>query len=187
KPEFDALAQGELTADPTIYLCAMDRGLPGPTPALERFETIANAPPVPDDTPEEATPCPTRTVQTLKTFDLTFNPEPTTMTTPAAFSALFPGTNGSLYGQSPHGMTAALSRPTSRTALRGLYLVGGGAHPGAGVPMATLSARHAAAAILSDQISTSPSRQTATRGGMSTASRIAGPMKRRAPSPSSGS
>ncbi len=173
KPEFDALARGELLADPTIYLCAMDRGHPGQTPALERFETIANAPPVPDDTPQEATPCPTRTVQMLKTFDLTFSPEPTRMTTPAAFNALFPGTNGSLYGQSPHGMTAALSRPTARTGIRGLYLVGGGAHPGAGVPMATLSARHAAAAILNDQTSTSPSRPMATPGGMSTGSRTA--------------
>ncbi|MEO0771820.1 MAG: 1-hydroxycarotenoid 3,4-desaturase CrtD [Pseudomonadota bacterium] len=183
KQEFDALARGELTPDPTIYLCAMDRGLPGPVPALERFETIANAPPVTDDTPQEAPPCPTRTVQTLKTFGLTFRPEPNTMTTPAGFSALFPATNGSLYGQSPHGMTAALSRPTAQTELQGLYLVGGGTHPGAGVPMATLSARHAAAAILSDQISTSPSRPMATPGGMSTGSR----MEVGAPSPSSGS
>jgi 1-hydroxycarotenoid 3,4-desaturase len=30
----------------------------------------------------------------------------------------------------------------------GLYLAGGGAHPGAGVPMATLSGKHAAEAIL---------------------------------------
>ena len=52
----------------------------------------------------------------------------------------------------------------------GLYLVGGGAHPGAGVPMATLSAKHAAAAILSDQTSTSLSPQTAMHGGMSTGS-----------------
>ncbi|MEM7599172.1 MAG: 1-hydroxycarotenoid 3,4-desaturase CrtD [Pseudomonadota bacterium] len=170
KPEFDALARGALDPDPTIYLCAMDRGLPAAPPKLERFETIANAPPVPDDTPEEATPCPTRTVQTLRTFGLTFTPEPSVMTTPTGFNRLFPGTNGSLYGQSPHGMTAALSRPTARTGLKGLYLVGGGTHPGAGVPMATLSARHAAAAILSDRISTSPSRRVATPGGMSTGS-----------------
>ena len=45
-------------------------------------------------------------------------------------------------------MMAAFARPTARTAIRGLYLAGGGAHPGAGVPMATLSARHAAEAIL---------------------------------------
>ena len=174
KPEFDALARGTLSPDPTVYLCAMDRGLPTPPPTLERFETIANAPPVPDDASDDANkdanPCPTRTVQMLQSFGLTFTPAPKTMTTPAGFNALFPGTNGSLYGQSPHGMTAALSRPTARTGVRGLYLVGGGAHPGAGVPMATLSAKHAAAAILSDQTSTSPSPQTAMRGGMSTGS-----------------
>ena len=62
------------------------------------------------------------------------------MTTPTGFNKLFPGTNGSLYGQSPHGMTAALSRPTARTGLKGLYLVGGGTHPGAGVPGVVSSA-----------------------------------------------
>ncbi|NNK78535.1 MAG: methoxyneurosporene dehydrogenase, partial [Litoreibacter sp.] len=67
-------------------------------------------------------------------------------------------------------LTAALKRPTARTKIKGLYLVGGGAHPGAGIPMATLSAKHAAEAILTDLTSTSPSRRTATRGGISTAS-----------------
>ncbi|MEL6648707.1 MAG: FAD-dependent oxidoreductase, partial [Pseudomonadota bacterium] len=170
KPEFDALTLGVLDPNPTIYLCAMDRGLPDAPPQLERFETIANAPPVPDDTPEEANPCPTRTVQMLRKFGLTFSPDPNAMTTPAGFNALFPGTNGSLYGQSPHGMTAALNRPTARTGLMGLYLVGGGTHPGAGVPMATLSAKHAAEAILNDRTSTSPSHPMATPGGMSTGS-----------------
>ncbi|MEM6409872.1 MAG: 1-hydroxycarotenoid 3,4-desaturase CrtD [Pseudomonadota bacterium] len=96
KPEFDALARGNLRADPTVYLCAMDRGLPTPPPTLERFETIANAPPVPDDAKEDANPCPTRTVQMLRNFGLTFTPDPATqdptiMTTPARFNALFPG------------------------------------------------------------------------------------------------
>ncbi|HKK86842.1 MAG TPA: methoxyneurosporene dehydrogenase, partial [Roseovarius sp.] len=53
---------------------------------------------------------------------------------------------------------------------RGLYLAGGGTHPGAGVPMVTLSAKHAAEAILSDRTSMSPSRRTVTRGGTSTGS-----------------
>jgi 1-hydroxycarotenoid 3,4-desaturase len=66
------------------------------------------------------------------------------------FAQMFPGSDGSLYGRSPHGMMAAFARPTARTKTKGLYLVGGGAHPGAGVPMATLSAKHAVAAILND-------------------------------------
>ncbi len=197
KPEFDALARGELDPNPTVYLCAMDRGLPAPPPALERFETIANAPPLPvanpqhgesdpsEDTQEDTDRCPTRTFQTLKNFGLTFTPTPQaqTMTTPAGFAGLFPGSTGSLYGQSPHGMTAAMSRPTARTGVRGLYLVGGGTHPGAGVPMATLSARHVVATIIQDQTSTLRSRPTAMPGGMSTGSA----MKAGVPSASSGS
>jgi len=96
-------------------------------------------------------------------------PGPSALTTPQGFEALFPGSAGSLYGRSPHGLTAGLKRPLARTAIPGLYLVGGGAHPGAGIPMATLSAKHAVGAILSDQTSTSLSPKTATRGGMTTA------------------
>ena len=104
-------------------------------------------------------------------FGVSFSPTPdaTTVTTPQTFAQMFPASQGALYGQSPHGLMAAFQRPTARTAIKGLYLCGGGTHPGAGVPMATLSARHLAAAISKDRISTSPSAQTAMHGGMSTA------------------
>ena len=36
------------------------------------------------------------------------------------FDALFPGSPGSLYGRSPHGMMAAFERPTARTTVPGL-------------------------------------------------------------------
>ncbi len=100
---------------------------------------------------------------------VTFSPSPTveTITTPHHFDALFPQTLGALYGQTPHGLTASLQRPTAKTPIAGLWLAGGGTHPGAGVPMATLSARHAAEAILTDHASRSRSRRMATPGGMS--------------------
>ena len=175
--EFAALEQGKQPRDPTLYICAEDRGQGTPLPPIERFEIIANAPPVmepespPTITPEDFSACQTLTFQTLARFGLTFDrlPGPETLTTPTEFNRLFPASTGSLYGQSPHGMMAAFQRPTARTQIKGLYLAGGGTHPGAGVPMATLSARHAVAAILSDLSSTSMSRQMATRGGMSTA------------------
>jgi 1-hydroxycarotenoid 3,4-desaturase len=69
---------------------------------------------------------------------------------------------------------AAFKRPTARTKMRGLYLVGGGAHPGAGVPMATLSAKHAVEAILNDQTSISMSQQVDTHGGTSMESAMMG-------------
>ncbi len=93
------------------------------------------------------------------------------LTTPTDFAALFPGSGGSLYGLSPHGMSAAFRRPTARSGIRGLYLAGGGVHPGPGMPMATLSGGLAAEAVLADLGSTSRSRRTAMPGGMSTGSR----------------
>ncbi len=154
--EFRPLSLGHMPHSPTLYICAQDR-FDGNTPSgLERFEIIMNAPPCPDDAPppteKEIATCQTRVFDRLRTFGLTFTPTPasSSLTMPAQFAQMFPASNGSLYGRSPHGMMAALDRPTVRTELPGLYLVGGGVHPGAGVPMATLCAQHAAAAIMQD-------------------------------------
>ena len=169
RAEFEALERGAVPQDATLYLCAQDHGAVAPD-ALQRFELIRNAPPDPTLTKENV-PWQTLIFDRLAAFGLTFDPRPQaeTLTGPAEFDALFPASQGSLYGRSPSGLTAGLKRPTARTAIPVLYLVGGGAHPGAGIPMATLSARHAAEAILQDRTSTSPSRLTATPGGMSTA------------------
>ena len=174
RTEFDPLHAGQPPVDPTLYLCAEDRGGGHRPSGPERFEIIMNGPPVHPrgDSQKEPPPCQTQMLTTLSHFGLTFAPGPTprSLTTPSDFQTLYPGSAGSLYGRSPHGMMAAFHRPTARTALPGLILTGGGAHPGAGIPMATLSGKHAAAAILTDPALTSPSRQTAMPGGMSTGS-----------------
>lgn len=153
--EFDPLAKGQDPIDPTLYICAQDRGGGHIPTGTERFEIIMNAPPCTDDairSEQKAKTCQTQILARLDQMGLTFSPMPdaTTLTQPADFHALFPASLGSLYGRSPHGMTAALKRPTARTAIKGLYLAGGGAHPGAGVPMAILSAMHAVEAIKTD-------------------------------------
>jgi len=169
KTEFGDLAAGKVPADATLYICAQDH--PAPATERQRFEIIRNAPAGLPHSEEENARCLTRIMERLARFGLTFDPRPKvkTLTAPADFDRLFPASQGSLYGRSPHGMLAAFKRPTARTPVPGLYLVGGGAHPGAGVPMATLSAQHAAGAILTDHALTLSSRQTAMRGGMSTA------------------
>ena len=187
RAEFGPIAEGRMPEDATLYICAQDRAH-GPVRVPERFEIIRNAPPLSSPTAdqnEEIAQCQTLVFERLARFGLRFTPQPgpETLTTPAGFNALFPASLGSLYGRSPHGLTAGLKRPRARTAISGLYLCGGGAHPGAGVPMATLSARHAAEAIVTDLASTSMSRRTATPGGMSTGSPTTAP----APSPSSAS
>lgn len=184
--EFDDLAAGRMPRDATLYLCAEDRGA-GLTPAgPERFEVIMNGPPVAGaaglrDDHEEFHACQTQVFTRFAAMGLRFPERPgrEALTMPRDFARLFPGSAGSLYGRSPHGLMAAFQRPQARTKLPGLYLAGGGAHPGAGIPMATLSGKHAAAAILSDRTSTSTFRRTATRGGISTGSATAAPARSR--------
>ncbi len=159
REEFDAIRQGRVPQDPTLYLCAEDRGSHvAPPTQTERFEIILNAAPLSEGTAtaKDIELCRQTTFPTLARFGLRFETDPAdkALTTPQMFETLFPGSAGSLYGQSPHGVTASLKRPRARTAIPGLYLAGGGTHPGAGVPMAALSGRFAAEAIQMDLVST---------------------------------
>ena len=183
--EFPEIQAGNMPSDPTLYVCAQDRGGADWPVGPERFEIIMNGPPGQPAPKEEFAQCQTRVFDRLEAMGLRLSPRPgrASLTTPTDFAARFPGSDGSLYGRSPAGMMAAFQRPTARTKIPGLYLAGGGTHPGAGVPMACLSGRHAAEAISADLALTSTSRPTATPGGMSTGSApITG-----APSPSSAS
>lgn len=176
--EFADLRDGHMPEDPTLYVCAEDRGTSAAPPERERFEIIMNAPPLAEGcahhAAEEVQACLTRTFPILRRHGLSFDPIPepeTALTRPSGFHDLFPRTRGALYGQSPHGMTAAFQRPQALTAIPGLVLCGGGTHPGAGVPMSALSGAHAAAAILTGRTLRSPSRPMAMPGGISTPSR----------------
>ncbi len=48
---------------------------------------------------------------------------------------------GAIYGTSSNGPTAAFLRPANRSPVPGLFLVGGSAHPGGGLPLVALSAQ----------------------------------------------
>lgn len=194
--EFGPLAAGRAPDAASHYICAQDRGagaLPqGPERFPERFEVIQNAPPlgpIPPDAQEDAR-CHAMMTAHFARMGLTFGPPPSagTMTSPQGFARMFPGSQGAIYGRSPAGMLAAFRRPTAQTAVAGLWICGGGAHPGAGVPMAMQSGLHAANALLAaaqpgGRTSASMSRPTAMPGGTLTASR----MTDGGPSASSGS
>ncbi len=58
---------------------------------------------------------------------------------------------GSIYGISSNSRNAAFLRPQNRVrSVRGLYLSGGAAHPGGGVPLVLLSGKLAARAVMED-------------------------------------
>jgi 1-hydroxycarotenoid 3,4-desaturase len=160
-----------LPSAPSVYVCAQDRGIGPPPSGPERFQLIVNAPATGDGrapTSGEIEACQTATFAALSRCGLTLTPRTSVPVDPAMFEALFPSTGGALYGRASHGWRASFRRPGSRTALPGLWLAGGSAHPGAGVPMAALSGRLASAAILSARASIRTSVPTAIAGGIST-------------------
>lgn len=148
--EFDAIFdRHELPDRPTVYLCAQDRFAGARPTGPERLLVLANAPP--SGARGSGAAITTRVTEVLGAcgVDIRLDP-PGVRTGPEDFARLFPGSRGSLYGRSTHGMFGSFARPGSRAKVRGLYLAGGSVHPGPGVPMSTLSGRLAARALLAD-------------------------------------
>lgn len=159
--EFDQLFMHRiLPDDPTIYVCAQDRGDAEPPSARdERLFILVNAPAVGDAggiAESQVAACQVRVLEILRHYGLHLDWAPTNSvaTSPAQFHALFPGTGGALYGQAAHSALAPFRRPASHTKIKGLYLAGGATHPGPGIPMAALSGRLAAQRLLTDRGST---------------------------------
>ena len=67
--------------------------------------------------------------------------------TPADLERAAAAPGGAIYGSASHGPLAALLRPANRSPVPGLFLVGGSAHPGGGLPIVALSAKIVAGLI----------------------------------------
>ena len=153
-----------IPGDPTVYVCAQDRGVGDAPPdfaagAPERIMCLVNAPEDADDHPltaDEIARCEATMFAKLAACGLQLESASTMprVTTPSAFGQLFPATHGALYGRATHGWAASFERPSSRSKVAGLYLAGGSVHPGPGLPMAALSGRLAAQAVMEDRKST---------------------------------
>ncbi|MEM6762837.1 MAG: 1-hydroxycarotenoid 3,4-desaturase CrtD [Pseudomonadota bacterium] len=152
--EFDAIfRERTVTADPTVYMCAQDRGPGGEVNGSERILLLVNGPPDGDHAPmgRDVVDALSDRVSSLLSdcgLSLTLSPEHTVVTTPTDFDRAFPGTGGALYGQSVHGVRSTMARAGAKTPVEGLFLAGGSVHPGPGVPMATMSGRLAADAAV---------------------------------------
>ncbi len=152
--EFKAIfSERRITAAPTVYVCAQDRGGDGVPAGLERLLLLINAPADGDRTPlapAELARCEAATLELLRACGLQIHAgaEQRVVTTPQGFDALFPATGGALYGRASHGSMASFQRSGAASAVPGLFLAGGSVHPGPGVPMAVMSGRLAAARLL---------------------------------------
>ena len=153
--EFKSIFGAQRICDqPTVYLCAQDRGAaPPPNGTAERMLLLVNAPANGDSQDWSATQIDdiaARSLALMADCGLHLSIDHCTPTSPQQFNQLFPGTGGALYGRANHGPMASFARPGSRSRIAGLYLAGGSVHPGAGLPMATLSGRLAAHSLASD-------------------------------------
>jgi len=178
--EFRDIAAGRAPADPTIYLCALDRERAAPSLSCvpERFQAIMNLPATGDlgpPDPEETERWTDLMLRSLMRAGITLSPSAIRLLSPHDFETAFPSTGGALYGRASHGWAASFRRQGARTRIPGLYCAGGSTHPGAGVPMAVLSGRQAVTSWRMDRASTGRWGLRLMPGGMSTRSATAAP------------
>jgi 1-hydroxycarotenoid 3,4-desaturase len=169
KSEFDAVFGAKtVPTTPTVYLHAPQARTGKTHPVF----CLINAPADGDVrtySDKETDQWLTRTMSQIKACGITLTPTARTVSaqSPSTYAARFPGTGGALYGPASHGWQAAFKRHGVRTRRKGFYLAGGSIHPGPGVPMAALSGRSAALAMMEDFSLTGRSQLAVMRGGIS--------------------
>jgi phytoene desaturase len=155
--------------DPTIYLSTPDDPALRPDDAHEAMFVLVNAPRhIPAGDPEAERPTPLHRAAGIdwdapglahsyadrilalmaeRGVDVRERILWRQVRTPADLARATRAPGGSIYGSSSNGARATFLRPANRSPIPGLFLVGGSAHPGGGVPLVGLSA-----AIVAGQI-----------------------------------
>jgi phytoene desaturase len=150
--EFDALfgrrGRARPVADPTVYVSAPDDPATRPDEDSESWFVLVNAPRhdphggVDWTTPGLADGHADRVLATMaeRGLDVRDRVRWRVVRTPADLERETGTPGGSIYGTSSNGARATFLRPANASPLPGLFLVGGSAHPGGGLPLVTLSA-----------------------------------------------
>ncbi len=148
---------------PTIYVSAPDDPAVVPGPGTGAWFVLVNAPRhhaggsrggggVDWDAPGLAAAYADRLLDLMaeRGLDVRDRVRHRTVLTPADLERRTSTPGGSIYGTSSNGARAAFLRPANRSPVPGLYLVGGSAHPGGGLPLVMLSARIVADLVRED-------------------------------------
>lgn len=151
--EFDAVfgadgARPRPVADPTVYVSAPDDPALRPDEDSESWFVLVNAPRhdpsggVDWDEPGLAGRYADDVLATMarRGLDVRDRVRHRVVRTPADLARDTGSVGGAIYGTSSNGSRAAFLRPANASPVPGLFLVGGSAHPGGGLPLVTLSA-----------------------------------------------
>jgi phytoene desaturase len=136
--------------DPAIYVCAPDDPAMRPDADHESWFVLVNAPrhghgepgTVDWDAPGLADSYADHVLTLLaqRGMDVRDRILWREVRTPADLQRTARAPGGSIYGSSSNGARAAFQRPANQSPVPGLYLVGGSAHPGGGLPLVGMGA-----------------------------------------------
>lgn len=146
--EFEAIyRKGEPAPDPTCYVCAPARSEADVAPAGgEALYVLVHTPYLrPHHDWDKMLPAYRRTIldklkRTAGMEDLEDRIEVEHALTPQGINDRYHVLNGAIYGLASHGRFMGAFKPANRNRqVQGLYLAGGSAHPGPGMPMVLMS------------------------------------------------
>ncbi|MGH8869983.1 MAG: phytoene desaturase family protein [Actinomycetes bacterium] len=151
--EFDAVfgQPASPVPDPTLYVGAPDDPALRPDDGHEAWQVLVNAPRHGTDgapgtvdwtAPGLAESYADRVLAVMagRGLDVRDRVRWRVIRTPADLERETRSPGGAIYGSSSNGRRAAFLRPANRSPVPGLFLVGGSAHPGGGLPLVAMSA-----------------------------------------------
>lgn len=158
RAEFRAIVDMQTPApDPTIYVCAASVTDPSlAPPGHMNLFVLVNAPVVNPrvNWAREATGYRNLILHKLEHMGLESLSQHTVFEqiwTPATINERYNAPGGAIYGLASNNPWTAFVRPPLRAReVRGVYFVGGGTHPGGGIPLVLLSGRAVAERVLAD-------------------------------------
>lgn len=158
--EFESIyRRGEPAADPTAYVCAPSFTEPNVAPpGGEALYVLVHTPYLRDShhwntlLPVYRKTILRKLAETGGMKDLEERIAVERWLTPQSIHERYQVLNGAIYGLASHGRFLGAFKPSNRTSLAGLYLAGGAAHPGPGMPMVMMSGWIAADALDQDGV-----------------------------------
>ena len=153
--EFDSIFEAKLPVqNPTIYICAPNDEQMVKDASLESWSVLVNAPHHGIDgfdwsDENFARIYANSIIDQIEARGISVRDrlESLTIRTPADLERTVLAPGGSIYGTSSNGARAAFMRAKNRSPIKGLYCVGGSAHPGGGLPLVGMSGEIVANAV----------------------------------------